>query len=204
MAERHAVIISSRISSHSLCPHTASLSTPTPVPIPSLRCLSAEDCQAWRGEHVSRREWKRQLTCHTPLQRLPWFTGELVRLLAPFDRALLIIDLIVFDVPAELEALRRAAGETRTIREAPGHVVEGDPEGFRRLLEVVLSDWVDFRVVFSPPATPFAPTTTSSPPSSPCRPPDLAARPVEACTRPYPPHHACTECPAWCFVPHPR
>jgi hypothetical protein len=99
---------------------------------------------------VSRREWKRQLTCHTPLERLPWFTGELVRLLAPFDRALLIIDLIVFDVPAELRALRRAAGETRSIREAPGHVVEGDPEGFRRLLEVVLSGWVDFRVVFSP------------------------------------------------------
>lgn len=119
-------------------------------PDSSLRCLSAEECQAWRGEHVSRREWKRQLTCHTPLERLPWFTGELVRLLAPFDRALLIIDEIVFDVPAELEALRRAAGETRTITEAPGHLVEGDPEGFRRLLEVVLSDWVDFRVVFSP------------------------------------------------------
>ncbi|MBW3570998.1 MAG: hypothetical protein KY467_07820 [Gemmatimonadetes bacterium] len=99
---------------------------------------------------MSRREWKRQLTCHTPLQRLPWFTGELVGLLAPFDRALLIIDQIVFDVPAQLEALRRAAGETRTIHEAPGHLVERDQEGFRRLLEVVLSGWVDFRVVFSP------------------------------------------------------
>lgn len=118
--------------------------------IPGLRCLSAEECRAWRGEQVRRREWKRQLTCHTPLERLPWFTGELVRLLAPFDRALLIMALIVSDVPAELEALRRAAGETRTIHEAPGHLVEGDPEGFRRLLEVVLSDWVDFRVVFSP------------------------------------------------------
>lgn len=73
-----------------------------------------------------------------------------MRLLAPFDRALLIIDEIVFDVPAELEALRRAAGETRTITQAPAHLVEGDPEGFRRLLEGVLSDWVDFRVVFSP------------------------------------------------------
>lgn len=117
-----------------------------------MRCLTSEECRLWRREHVSRREWKRQLTCHTPLKRLPWFTGELVRHLEPFRQALLVIDEVVFDVPAELDALRRAAGETRTVHEAPGHAFEGDAEEFRRVLEAVFSGWIDFRVVFSPSA----------------------------------------------------
>jgi hypothetical protein len=35
--------------------------------------------------------------------------------LQPFDRALLIIDQVVFKVPPELEKLRRLAGEQRPV-----------------------------------------------------------------------------------------
>jgi hypothetical protein len=115
-----------------------------------MQCLTMDECRRWRKEHSGRREWKRQLTCITPLQRLPWFTAELVRHLAPFHHALLIVDEVVFDIPPALEALRLAAGETRSMRDAPGLLFDGDPEEFRAALEAVLSGWIDFRVVFSP------------------------------------------------------
>lgn len=115
-----------------------------------MRCLTVEECRLWRKEHSGRRAWRRQLTCVTPLQRLPWFTGELARHLAPFRQALLIIDQQVFDVPPALQALRRAAGETRSVREAPGHLFDGGVEEFRQGLEAVLSGWFDFRVLFWP------------------------------------------------------
>lgn len=115
-----------------------------------MQCLTMDKCRRWRKGHSGRRGWKRQLTCITPLQRLPWFTGELVRHLAPFHHALLIIDQVVFTPPAALDALRLAAGETRDMREAPGLLFDGDPEEFREALEAVLSGGIDFRVVFSP------------------------------------------------------
>jgi hypothetical protein len=115
-----------------------------------MRCLTVEECRLWRKEHSGRREWKRRLTCVTPLKRLPWFTELLAQHLAPFRGALLIIDQVVFSVPPELEALRRAAGETRIVLEAPGHLFDGDVEEFRRVLEIVLSGWFDFRVLFWP------------------------------------------------------
>ena len=116
-------------------------------------CLSVEECRLWRGEHVSRRTWKRQLTCVTSSgQRLPWFVDELVRHLAPFDHALLVIDQVVFSVRPELEALRRAAAETRNVREAPGHLFEMDEQGFRRVLELAFVGGFDFRVLLSPSA----------------------------------------------------
>jgi hypothetical protein len=70
--------------------------------------------------------------------------------LQPFDRALLIIDQVVFDVPPELEKLRRLAGEQRPVHEAPGHAFENDSEGFRAALEAALSGWIDLRALFSP------------------------------------------------------
>lgn len=73
-----------------------------------------------------------------------------MRHLTPFHHALLIVDQMVFDVPPALEALRLAAGETRSMRDAPGHLFDRDPEEFRAALEAVLSGWIDFRVVFSP------------------------------------------------------
>lgn len=116
----------------------------------NLRCLTAEECDQWRQTHSRRRQWKRQLTCETPSNRLPWYTRTLVERLHPFDAALLIIDQVVMSQPEELLRLRGAAGEHRPIREAPGHLFENDPGGFREVLEATLEDWIDFRVLFSP------------------------------------------------------
>jgi hypothetical protein len=70
----------------------------------------------------------------------------------PFDHALLIIDKVIFgDDPPAIESLRLAAGEGRRIHEAPGQLFENDPEGVRAALEAALSEWVDFRLIFSPP-----------------------------------------------------
>ncbi len=115
-----------------------------------MRCLSVAECERWRKENSGRREWKRQLTCATPLPRLPWFAAEVVRHLLPFEQALLIVDQVVFGVPQALEAIRRDAGETRAVQEAPGHLFENDEQGFTRALEAALSGWIDFRVLFSP------------------------------------------------------
>ena len=115
-----------------------------------MRCLTLDECKRWRKEHSSRRDWKRQLTCVTPLARLPWFSAEVVRHLLPFEEALLMVDRVVFDVPQALAALRREAGETRSLGEAPGHLFEDDEQGFRWALEAALSGWIDFRVLFSP------------------------------------------------------
>ena len=115
-----------------------------------MRCLTVEECAAWREAHSRRRSWKRQTTCHTPLSRLPWFTAALVGQLLPFDRALLVVDAVVFDDPPELVAIRKAAGERRPLLVVPGHLFEDDAKGFRAALEVTLSGWVDFRVLFSP------------------------------------------------------
>jgi hypothetical protein len=85
------------------------------------------------------------------LKRLPWFTRTLVETLQPFDAALLLVDGYVMNPPGDLLRLRRAAGEHRPIPEAPGHLFEHDPAGFREVLEATLSDWIDFRVLLSPP-----------------------------------------------------
>lgn len=113
-------------------------------------CLTAEECRLWRRTNgASRREWKRQLTVVTPRDGA-WFADALVRHLEPFDHALLIVDQVVFSVPAELEALRRRAGEARSVREAPGHLFERDVQGFRRVLELAYVAGFDFGVVFAP------------------------------------------------------
>ena len=105
-----------------------------------MQCLTLNECEQWRKKHCRRDEWKRQTTCETPpLKRLPWYTAVLVGQLEPFDRALLIIDQVVFEIPPELEKLRRRAGEQRPVLEAPGHAFENDNEGFRATLEVALS-----------------------------------------------------------------
>ena len=115
-----------------------------------MRCLTVDECNQWRREHCRRHAWKRQVTCVTPLKRLPWYTAALIQQLLPFDRALLIIDQVVFDLPPGLEKLRSAAAEQRPVHEAPGHAFEHDVEGFRGALESALSGWVDLRALFSP------------------------------------------------------
>ena len=115
-----------------------------------MRCLTLNECQQWRKKHCRRDEWKRQTTCVTPLNRLPWYSAVLVGQLQPFDHALLIIDQVVFKVPPELEKLRLLAGEQRPVLEAPGHAVENDSEGFRATLAAALSGWTDLRALFSP------------------------------------------------------
>jgi len=54
------------------------------------------------------------------VKAVPWFTHLLLDQLQPFNSALLVIDRIVFDVPAVLANIRNAASEQREIREARG------------------------------------------------------------------------------------
>jgi hypothetical protein len=110
-----------------------------------------EESRVWRKEHVSRRSWKRQATYVTP-RSVPWFAGELARRFTPVTHAILVVDDLIFDVQDRLCAARRAAGETRTVREAPGHVIGGDPAELARMLELMLTCSVDFRVLFQPSA----------------------------------------------------
>lgn len=49
-----------------------------------------------------------------------------------------------------LESIRRAAGERRPVREAPGHLFENEHEEFSAALEAMLSGWIDVRALFSP------------------------------------------------------
>ena len=116
-----------------------------------MRCLTAGECEQWRRRCSRRRDWKRQITCFTPLKRLPWFTRTLVASLQPLDAVLLVVDGVVMNQPQELLQLRVAAGERRSILEAPGHLFENGAVGFREVLETTLSDWIDFRVLLSPP-----------------------------------------------------
>src|SRR6266550_7597668 len=116
----------------------------------SVRCLTIDECKQWRTDFSRRRGWKRQVTCVTPLKRLSWFTNVLLEHLLPFDIALLTIDQVVFDVPSELEFIRRTAGEPRPLIEVPGLLFENDHEGFRAALEAALSGWIDLRAVFAP------------------------------------------------------
>ena len=116
-----------------------------------MRCLTIDECKSWRVVCSRRRNWKRQITCQTPLKRLTWFTRELLEHLTPFEDALLIVDQVVFDDPPVLLELRGAAGEDRPGHESPGHLFENEPQTLRTALEAVLSGWVDFRVLFSPP-----------------------------------------------------
>jgi hypothetical protein len=116
-----------------------------------MRCLTIDECKNWRGESSRRRDWKKQVTCVTPLNRLAWFSNTLVEHLMPFQSALLVIDQVVFKVPPALAAIRLGAGETRSILEAPGHLFEDEPELFRAALEAALSDWIDLRVNLLPP-----------------------------------------------------
>jgi hypothetical protein len=115
-----------------------------------MQCLTLEQCDQWRDARCRRHNWKRQLTCVTPLKRLPLFTAVLVEHLRPFDHALLVIDQVVLGAPTQLDKLRRAAGESQPVHEAPGHTFSDDPEGFRAVLEAALSGWIDLRALFSP------------------------------------------------------
>ena len=74
----------------------------------------------------------------------------LIDALRPFDAGLVVIDQVVFDVPPSLDAIRAACGEQRALHEAPAHLVEGDPDRFRELLEAAFTGWIDFRAAFSP------------------------------------------------------
>jgi hypothetical protein len=116
-----------------------------------MRCLTRDESNAWREDCSRRRQWKRQITCVTPLDRLPWFTGTLVEQLQPFDHAILIVDEVVIPPALALDKLRATAGERRPILEAPGHAFDNDPAGFRTALEAALSAWIDLRALFSPP-----------------------------------------------------
>ena len=112
-----------------------------------MECLTLEESRLWRKEHVSRRAWKRQVTYVTP-QSLEWFTEELARRFAPFRQAILVIDQVIFEPSLELMAARRAAGETRTVYQVPGHVIGGGERELARMLYHLYG--FDFRVLFAP------------------------------------------------------
>lgn len=89
------------------------------------------------------------MTFETPLKRLPWFSGVLVDHLVPFEKALLVTDVILGE-PRELIRLRRAAGEERSVGEAPGHAFESQEADLREAVEAALAGWIDFVVLFHP------------------------------------------------------
>jgi hypothetical protein len=116
-----------------------------------MQCMTSEECNQWRENYLLKASWKYQITCHTPLKRLPLFTQLLLEQLQPVNAALIIIDQIVFDVPEGLTGMRRAASEQRRVREAPGHLFENENEGLKAMLETVYSGWTDFRLLVTPP-----------------------------------------------------
>jgi hypothetical protein len=116
-----------------------------------MRCLTISECERWRERNSRPRDFRRQITCITPLDRLPWFSGLMVDHLLPFDDALLIVDKIVFEPVTELESIRHCDHEPRSIRDAPGHLFEKNPEGLKSVLKAALSEWIDLRLIFSSP-----------------------------------------------------
>jgi hypothetical protein len=113
-----------------------------------MRCLTKDECRQWRRDHSRRREWKRQFTCITPLDDLPWFAQELVRSVGAFRAALLVVD-VIHDADA-IEALRMAGGEQRRVGEAPGHLIEANPAELSDALVAALANTVDVTVLFEP------------------------------------------------------
>lgn len=113
-----------------------------------MRCLTTDECRQWRREHARRRDWKRQFTCVTPLKDLSWFVLELVKSAGVF-RAALVIVKVVHD-PVAIAALRSAMGEFRPVGEAPGHLIEADPEALGTVLAAALENTVDVTVLFDP------------------------------------------------------
>jgi hypothetical protein len=111
--------------------------------------LTPEECKAWRQEHARRHEWKRQVSCWTPLKRLDWLADQVIEVVSPFDRALIIVHPIHGDPPS-LMKWRARHGETRRVYEAPGHVAE-NPSVLKELFVVVQEQMADVRILFSPP-----------------------------------------------------
>jgi hypothetical protein len=113
-----------------------------------VRCLTRDECLQWRRDHSRRREWKRQFTCVTPLKDLPWFAAELVNCARDFRAALLLVDIIL---GAEtIESWRLSMGEERRVGEAPGHLIEANPDELISALAAALRDSVDTTVLFEP------------------------------------------------------
>jgi len=117
-----------------------------------MQCLTRAEADQWRAAHSRRRNWKRQLTCVTPLKRLSWFANLVVNELGPIHQALLIVDQCVMSVPPSLEELRRDIGEIRPLIEAPGHVFDNQPEALTVTLQAIFSGWIDFRMLLVPSA----------------------------------------------------
>jgi hypothetical protein len=113
-----------------------------------VRCLTRDECLQWRRDRSRRREWKRQFTCVTPLKDLPWFAKELANSAGDFRAALLLVDIILGT--ETIESWRRRMGEERPVGEAPGHLIEANPDELIGALAAALQDTVDVSVLFEP------------------------------------------------------
>ena len=113
-----------------------------------MRCLTRDECLQWRRDRSRRREWKRQFTCVTPLNDLPWFAQELASGAGDFRAALLLVDVILGT--ETIEAWRRSRGEERPVGEAPGHLIEANRDELTAALAAALRDYVNVTVLFEP------------------------------------------------------
>ena len=113
-----------------------------------MRCLTREECLQWRRDHARRREWKRQFTCVTPLKDLSWFARELTNSAGDFRAALLLVDVILGTTT--IETWRRSLEEERPVGEAPGHLIEANPDELSAGLAAALADTVDVTILLDP------------------------------------------------------
>jgi hypothetical protein len=113
-----------------------------------MRCLTRDECLQWRRDHSRRREWKRQITCVTPLKDLPWFARELADSARDFRAALLLVDITLGT--ETIESWRQSMGEQRPVGEAPGHLIVANADELTAALAAALQDTVDVTVLFAP------------------------------------------------------
>lgn len=115
-----------------------------------MNVLSIADADLWRTKLVGRRNWKRQITFVTPLDRLAWYAPFLLEHLRPFESVMLRIDQVIFNAPPRLDQLRAKIGELRSIHDAPGHLFGHDDPAFADVLTAALSKQIDFRLFCQP------------------------------------------------------
>ena len=82
------------------------------------------------------------------MKDLPWFAGELTSSARDFRAALILVDIVLGT--ETIEAWRRSLGEERPVGEAPGHLIEANPDELSTGLATALSDTVDVTVLIVP------------------------------------------------------
>lgn len=82
------------------------------------------------------------------MKDLAWFASQLVESAGAFRAALLHTE--VLSSAQALDAIRKAAGEQRTLQEAPGHVFDGVSAELSAAFAAALQHMIDVTVLFDP------------------------------------------------------